>query len=532
MIAAIFAVILGGASIGPNVHALKKPEVKAEMRNPGGKNPYIVFKWHDGDSGNNGWKLAKSVDNGPFIDLGTPSKDSGEAKDHNLKHGSTYKYRIVMKNISGYDATSNVVTAILKPDDPQALNATPDAENPNTVNLTWIQQRDRYPGQFDDIDDGATVIIERKIGSLDHGVTSCTDRGSFTDKDLAYNTKYTYRLKFKNTYGESSVSEATVTTGTKPAPIEPGNPSNPGNSGNPGKNSVNNPSAGTKTVKKPSLKKVFTYPATPGSATINVVTDTDYPNHYLEFYRDGTFYKQEYLQAPSGSFELPVAYIGVTTYTVKCYIMDGGQKVYGNEMSVNAKSGGMGKIKLTCTKINPRVVSLKWYGGNNPSGYYVYAGKKLIKNTSKIYFKYKKKAGKKSFRVVPYADIEGKRYTGRSSNKAKPKPNVARFSKSNYYKDRSDAMCPFFVKKISLKGKTYTITGYAVNKRRLKLEKYHRLKIRVLSCGKTAFSKTWKDLSVNAGASSSKRLVLKAKGKAGLDLHANCAYNAYWEPMW
>ena len=75
----------------------------------------------------------------------------------------------------------------------------------------------------------------------------------------------------------------------------------------------------------------------------------------------------------------------------------------------------MGKIKLTCTKINPRVVSLKWYGGNNPSGYYVYAGKKLIKNTSKIYFKYKKKAGKKSFRVVPYADIEGKRYTGRSS---------------------------------------------------------------------------------------------------------------------
>ena len=78
----------------------------------------------------------------------------------------------------------------------------------------------------------------------------------------------------------------------------------------------------------------------------------------------------------------------------------------------------------------------------------------------------------------------------------------------------------------------YTITGYAVNKRRLKLEKYHRLKIRVLSCGKTAFSKTWKDLSVNAGASSSKRLVLKAKGKAGLDLHANCAYNAYWEPIW
>ncbi len=98
--------------------------------------------------------------------------------------------------------------------------------------------------------------------------------------------------------------------------------------------------------------------------------------------------------------------------------------------------------------------------------------------------------GKKSFRVVPYADIEEKRYVGRSSNKAKPKPNVARFSKSDYYKDRSDAMCPFFIKTISLKGKTYTITGYVVNKRRLKLEKYHRLKIRVLSCGKSIFNRS------------------------------------------
>ena len=42
--------------------------------------------------------------------------------------------------------------------------------------------------------------------------------------------------------------------GSKPAPIVPGNPSNPGNSGNPGKNSVNNPSAGIKTVKKPRHK--------------------------------------------------------------------------------------------------------------------------------------------------------------------------------------------------------------------------------------------------------------------------------------
>ena len=90
--------------------------------------------------------------------------------------------------------------------------------------------------------------------------------------------------------------------------------------------------------------------------------------------------------------------------------------------------------------------------------------------------------GKKSFRVVPYADIQEKRYVGRSSNKAKPKPNVARFSKSDYYKDRSDAMCPFFIKTISLKGKTYTITGYVVNKR--------RLKIRVLSCGKSIFNRS------------------------------------------
>lgn len=57
MMAAVFAVIIGGAVIGSSVHALKKPEVGAEMRNPGSKPAPIV----PGNPSNPGNSDRKSV---------------------------------------------------------------------------------------------------------------------------------------------------------------------------------------------------------------------------------------------------------------------------------------------------------------------------------------------------------------------------------------------------------------------------------------------------------------------------------------
>ena len=517
MVAAVCAVICIGALSESSVHAVTAPDVEAEMRNPGGEKPYIRFEWKNGNSEGKGWELSRSVNGGAFSYYKTVSKDSGAEKYENIHHGNRYAYRITSKKDSSVFAVSGTVTAVIIPETPQSLKATTNAENPNTVTLTWTQQRDRYPAQFDSMANGPQAVIERRKGSGSYqSVTTLPDKGSFTERWLEYNTQYSYRVKFRNSHAESSASEVTVTTGSKPVPAKP-SPT---------------PTNKTSTVKKPELESVTASPKGPGVATIHVRTSTDYSSCYLEFYRNGAFHKQVHMQTYSNSFDVPVTYAGVTTYTVKCYIMDGGQKVYGNEMSVKATSGRMGTVRLTCTKISPRVFSLKWHGATGPSGYYVYAGKKLIKKTSKTQLKYKKKGGKKSFRVVPYVNIDGKRYTGLSSNKAKPKPNMARFSKSTYYKNYSYATCPFVIKKVSLKGKTYTIIGYAVNNRIFKMKKYHRLQIRVTSSGKTAFSKTWRNLSVNAGSSSAKRVVLKVRGKAGMDLHADCHYYAHWEPIW
>ena len=517
MAAAVCAVICIGALSESSVHAVTAPDVEAEMRNPGGEKPYIRFEWKSGNSEGKGWELSRSVNGGAFSYYKTVSKDSGVEKYENIHHGNRYAYRITSKKDSSVFAVSDTVTAVMIPETPQSLKATTNAENPNTVTLTWTQQRDRYPAQFDSMANGPQAVIERRKGSGSYqSVTTLPDKGSFTERWLEYNTQYSYRVKFRNSHAESSASEVTVTTGSKPVPAKP-SPT---------------PTNKTSTVKKPELESVTASPKGPGVATIHVRTSTDYSSCYLEFYRNGAFHKQVHMQTYSNSFDVPVTYAGVTTYTVKCYIMDGGQKVYGNEMSVKATSGRMGTVRLTCTKISPRVFSLKWHGATGPSGYYVYAGKKLIKKTSKTQLKYKKKGGKKSFRVVPYVNIDGKRYTGLSSNKAKPKPNMARFSKSTYYKNYSYATCPFVIKKVSLKGKTYTIIGYAVNNRIFKMKKYHRLQIRVTSSGKTAFSKTWRNLSVNAGSSSAKRVVLKVRGKAGMDLHADCHYYAHWEPIW
>ena len=358
--------------------------------------------------------------------------------------------------------------------------------------------------------------MERKQGSGSYSaVNSVLDTGSFKNSGLEYNTQYTYRVKFKNKYGEGPVSnEVTVTTGVNPAAQNPGK----------------NPGSGISSSYAPQIVRVYATPASPGIATVHVEARNGYSDRYLEFYRNGTFYGQVKYNMYSGSFNLPVTYTGVTTYTVKCYSIYNGRKIYGNEMSVRATSGKLGSVKLACTKISRNIVNLSWSANSGASGYYIYAGKKLVKKTSGSQIKYKgKKAGGKSFTVVPYVNVGGKIYAGSASNKATPKPNLARFvnHKKYYY-----GTCPFIIKKVSLKGKTYTITGHAVNNRIFKMKKYRKLKISVTTSGKIAFSKTWRNLSVNVGGSSSKRLVLKAKGKAGIDLRTNCSYYASWKPIW
>ena len=93
--------------------------------------------------------------------------------------------------------------------------------------------------------------------------------------------------------------------------------------------------------------------------------------------------------------------------------------------------------------------------------------------------------------------------------------------------------CPFRMSKISLSGKTYTITGYAVNNRIWKMQLYKKLSLSLYVDGKKAFKKTLKNVKVNVGPSSSKKITVKVKGKAGMDLRNGVLYRSVSQtPKW
>lgn len=87
--------------------------------------------------------------------------------------------------------------------------------------------------------------------------------------------------------------------------------------------------------------------------------------------------------------------------------------------------------------------------------------------------------------------------------------------------------------RVELKGGTYVVTGYAVNNRIFKMNKYSKLSISMTADGKKAFNKTYKNLKVGVGASKSKKMTLKIKGKAGRDLANGSVYLTVTEkPKW
>lgn len=159
-----------------------------------------------------------------------------------------------------------------------------------------------------------------------------------------------------------------------------------------------------------------------------------------------------------------------------------------------------------------------WAKVEGAQSYNVYKGNKLIKSTKSNYYKYKAKgAGKGKYRVEAVRKVGSKQYKTKSA-KAKPKANQKTFSNSIYYGSYTWRTCPFIIKKISLKGNTYTITGYACNNRVFTMKKYSRLSISIKCNKKVVAKKTFRNLSMNVKGFSSKKKILKIKGKAGQDL--------------
>ncbi|GEM_PF-6847415 len=221
-----------------------------------------------------------------------------------------------------------------------------------------------------------------------------------------------------------------------------------------------------------------------------------------------------------GFNNITVPYGEYKTFTVRVSATIDG-KVYSGTKTVKARSKQMKKIKgVRVTKISAKRAVVRWSSVDGATSYRIYKGKKKVKEVKSLVTKCTVKgkgAGKAKYKVVPVRKSEGKKYAGKGAT-AKPKSNV--YITANTGAVNSwNVKASFIVKKVSLSGRTYTVTGWGKNYAMyIKLKKFKSIKITVYCDGKIVAKKTIKNKRMNLNPQRSKKMTFKIKGKAGADL--------------
>ncbi|HAR92316.1 MAG TPA: hypothetical protein DCR28_04430 [Eubacterium sp.] len=298
------------------------------------------------------------------------------------------------------------------------------------------------------------------------------------------------------------------------------------------------PSFGSIYGTKSFLKKNFTIGVN-GYGTYRLNDDPDIYTTYkkiVKLYRNGKLVGTLKTEGNQVVFKnIPVSYGKNDTFKAALFMDIEGLEIAGPTTTFKTTSEKVPNIKVLATKISSKKVYLRWQQVGGVSGYYIYMGKKKVKTvgaktTKKMISK--KKAGKNKFKVVPFVKI-GKSVYKSSSNKAKPKKNQAKWSRNLVVTSHRYATCDFEVTKISLSGKTYKVTGYALNHRIFKVKKYKSLTIALKVDGKKAFSKKFKRVKLNIGKEKKEKLTFKIKGKAGKDLaNGSLSLTVGQDPDW
>ncbi|MBR2213636.1 MAG: hypothetical protein IJ889_04280 [Eubacterium sp.] len=264
---------------------------------------------------------------------------------------------------------------------------------------------------------------------------------------------------------------------------------------------------------------------TSGRGTYTVGDDpTEYSVNetIVKIFKNGNLYETKTIPVNSEAVfkSVTVSYDKSDSFKVALYMNILGEEKNGPTRSFKLASEKISKVKVKATKISNKKVYLRWGSASGATGFHIYMGKKKVKTVSAKTTKTmvtKKKAGKSKFRVVPYVKVDKKEYKS-SSNTVKPKKNEHKWKKKMKVKSYPYATCKYVITKVSLTGKTYTVTGYAMNSREWDFKRYKSLKIDLKVDGKKAFSKKYKNKNIKIKENKKKKIVFKIKGKAGMDL--------------
>ncbi|GLU51483.1 fibronectin type III domain-containing protein [Dyadobacter frigoris] len=182
------------------------PTVPVNLTATAASENQINLNWADNSNNETGFELERSQDGTNFSKIADAAANTTSYSSSGLSPNTQYWYRIRAKNnggTSGYSNTANATTRDVAPAVPQNLSATPISNI--RINLNWIDNSGNETGF--EIERSADGNSFSKIADLGANVTSYENTG------LSTLTKYWYRVRAKNTIGNSgysNVAEATT----------------------------------------------------------------------------------------------------------------------------------------------------------------------------------------------------------------------------------------------------------------------------------------------------------------------------------
>ena len=175
----------------------------------------IRLNWQDVSSNETGFEVSRSEDNITFISVATTAANATTYLDQFLFPGFRYYYRVRSVSSSGSSFWSNVAdtTTTIDPNLPRSpRNLVATGISNTDIQLTWQDFANNETGfQVERSTDSLTFAL---IGSVGANVTTYTDPG----RTVA--TRYYYRVRANNTFGNSYYSNIArgITTGQNQAP--------------------------------------------------------------------------------------------------------------------------------------------------------------------------------------------------------------------------------------------------------------------------------------------------------------------------
>ncbi|MDB5301190.1 MAG: repeat-containing protein, partial [Phycisphaerales bacterium] len=173
----------------------------------------LDITWTDAATTETGYKLERSVNNGPFVQLPQLPANATSYMDTGLTQGTPYAYRVRATNTAGDSAYSNTVNTATPVPPLTPTGAMTTLVSSTEIDLKWTDNANNEQGYKVLRRIGANNFAQ--IADLPPNTTTYSDTNN--GAGLTPNTTYDYHIQAYNIAGYSDFTGITVTT-NQPAP--------------------------------------------------------------------------------------------------------------------------------------------------------------------------------------------------------------------------------------------------------------------------------------------------------------------------